>query len=67
MERTLEQVINEVRKVPWEQTKRDLKELREKMGLEAYWREYYRIAWKNSEYRMTSPDPFLPPKPKDED
>lgn len=66
MERTLEQVLNEAWKTPLYQTRRDLKELREKMGEEAYWHEYQRVAWKNSEYRMTSPDPFMPPKPKDE-
>ena len=64
--RTLEQVLNEAWKTPLDQTRRDLKELREKMGEEAYLREYYRVAWKNSEYRMTSPDPLMPPKPEEE-
>lgn len=62
MEKTLEQIFKEAGRVPPEQTMREWKELKEKMGPEAYWREYYRLAWEASEYRMTSPDPFLPPE-----
>ena len=59
MEKTLKQIVQEAGKVPIEQTRKDLAEARKRPG---FMKEYHRLAWESAEYRMTSPDPLMPPE-----
>lgn len=53
MEKTLEQIMEETGKVPPEQSMKDLRELKERLGVEEYEKEYLRVAMKNAAKRFT--------------
>ena len=53
MEKTLEQIVAEAGKIPPAQTMKDLRELKEKLGVEEFEKEYLRVAMKNAERRWT--------------
>ncbi len=55
MAKTWEQILDEVGKVPPEQSMRDENELRAEMGTAAFMKEYYRVALKRSKARFTQP------------
>ena len=55
MAKTYRQIFDEWGKVPPEQSMRDKRELIAEIGLEAYWKEYDKVAKEKAHERFTKP------------
>lgn len=59
MARTMEEILNEAWKVPPQQTKKELDELKETLGELEYSKQYLEAARKNAAKRMSNPDTMM--------